>query len=115
VSGFMRLRIWQSDTVVTRSGELLPRSIAECDPEDPIESVEQTDEWWGEYTAPGYMDKTEPCGPYGDPIEAVCQTLFMYGDRGFEGAESGDDLEALEFLVNELGVDKDRAREMLQY
>lgn len=114
MSGFMQLRVWQDDAVTTRDGLVLPREQAEADQKaDPIESVDQPDMWWGEYTASGYMDRTDACGPFETPVEAVVETFKLLGAQGCEGEQTGDETEAIAFLCGELGVEERSARAML--
>ena len=79
MSGFMQLQVWQEDGAdfVTESGygvELRPLSYGD----EPIGATKVSGLWWAEYTAPGYLDRTDPV--YGEtPQEAARECFYMYG------------------------------------
>ena len=72
----MRLQVWAEPE---HNG--LPISEADEQPEHIGPKV-----WWGQYSAPGYMDRTETCGPFASPAEAARKTFELFGDdeRGSE-------------------------------
>ena len=87
MSGFMRLQLWQEPAERLddpRYGDVVPRSEAEADGSRASYSVDRSDysaTWWAEYSAPGYMDRTDTVGPYEDPIEATLAAITLYGDN----------------------------------
>ena len=81
MAGFMELVFWQemgADYVVPGEGEqFLPLSIGVAN--DYSRQGERRNAWWAQYTAPGYMDQTDPV--YGDTaVEALEECFAMYGD-----------------------------------
>lgn len=99
MSGHMRLQVWK-EIAEEHDGSLYPRSYCadgeccpafestgkqECGPEcrglAPI-GDERGEAWFAEYTAPGYMDKTDFVVSTVGPIDAAqeCFALYGYGD-----------------------------------
>ena len=79
----MRLRVWGEPAVYTSDDDSTLYPLSENE-EDHTPSG--TFGWWGQYSAPGYMDRTETCGPFASPAEAARETFKVYGDdeRGSE-------------------------------
>ena len=85
MSGFMQLQIWRENSrYATRDdgaeGYFPDSYIAadsasyQVDSGNPSRSL-----WWAEYSAPGYMDRTDPT--WGTTAVEACQECFnMYGD-----------------------------------
>jgi hypothetical protein len=97
MAGFMQLQVWQEvgleaiDPEDTSNSYLMPQSYAEH-----CESIAEPDidphAWWAEYTAPGYMDKTD-CVYGKTPIEAARECFELYGD--WESTEDRSELAAV--------------------
>ena len=78
MAGFMELVFWQEASVCDDDGNYIPRSFA---PEEIQRGgvIAHGSLWWAQYTAPGYMDQTDPV--YGDTaVEALEECFAMYGD-----------------------------------
>lgn len=60
---------------------------------------EQLTGWFAEYSAPGYMDKTDSVGPYKTAPEAILECLRLYGEEGEGSIASDDELEAIDLLT----------------
>ena len=84
MSGFMQLQVWRENAVETESGCAMPET--DWTPEDGPRVGQPMRAWWGCYSAPGYMDRTETCGPFASPAEAARKTFELFGDdeRGSE-------------------------------
>lgn len=126
----MKLKVWQADATVNADGEVVPKDCNQTATLKPknanvklFYNVSQTlyandkvanrNKWWGQYSANGYMDQTDPCGPHEDAVTAVVETLGLYGQEGEGGAISDDEKEAFEILTDELGLTEDEARREL--
>ncbi len=71
--------------------------VFRADPEDTDTEGNPIGEgWFGEYSAPGFMDRTDPCGPFEGPIEAALGTCKLYGD--FDEPHSADRRECAEVI-----------------
>lgn len=58
---------------------------------DSIYSVELVRGWCARYSAPGYMDCTDWCGPYPTEREAVDECKRLFGEDEDDGANSDTD------------------------
>jgi hypothetical protein len=56
--------------------------------------------WWARYSAPGYMDATEWCGPFDTEREAIEECTRLYGDD-----DQGVDEEICEARIAASGMD----------
>lgn len=77
MSGHMKLSVWREAAVYIADDDstLYPLSEHEDD-----HTPSGTFGWWGQYTAPGYMDRTDTSGPYASAAEAARETFALYGD-----------------------------------
>lgn len=91
MSGFMKLQVWQEPE---HNGS--PISEADEQPEHIRPKV-----WWGQYSAPGYMDRTETCGPFASAADAARETFALFGDNE---PGSGDRRELASILWNIRGA-----------
>jgi hypothetical protein len=87
MSGFMVLQVWK-EAAEEHDGALYPRSHCEdgcpCPdahgPDCDLPTVSAGEAWFAEYTAPGYMDRTDNvCSTLG-PIEAARECFATYAD-----------------------------------
>jgi hypothetical protein len=53
---------------------------------DPA-TVQLIDGWCGRYSAPGYLDCTDWCGPFDTRKEAREETIRLYGNEDAEGRD----------------------------
>jgi hypothetical protein len=60
-------------------------------------SVSKERVWWGQYSAPGYTDRTETCGPFASAADAARETFALFGDNE---PGSGDRRELASILWN---------------
>ena len=81
MSGFMKLHCWHES------------KAWECSFEGGFTELLEPG-WFAWYTAPGYMDRTDPVGPYKGPIPALRAAFDSYGDP-----ESPDDRRELAGLL----------------
>jgi hypothetical protein len=78
MAGFMTLQVWREDGVeVKRDGNeyMLPSSYADFDERTGITSDAL---WWAEYSASGYMDRTDPVSGK-TAVEAARECWELYG------------------------------------
>ena len=73
MSGFMKMQCWQDWIDVDAEGNEHPRCF--CDG-----TSTEREGWFAMYSAPGYMDRTEPVGPFETATEAVETCFDLYGD-----------------------------------
>lgn len=84
--GFMELQVWRENgRYAKETGDMgegyYPDSYIAACPEAYVveEGSPSRAMWWAEYSAPGYMDKTDVC--YGETaIEAAYEAFRLYGD-----------------------------------
>lgn len=90
MSGHMILQVWQ-EAAESIDGIIYPRSVVEANDDYCIECdkdsgfcechVESVGErWFARYSAPGYMDQTEPVSSNEGPIDAAQACFNQYGD-----------------------------------
>lgn len=84
MSGFMQLQVWAEPSAETSDGQgpmpLDEASIYCNDRAAHTVNVSKERVWWGRYSAPGYMDRTETCGPFTSAAEAARETFALFGD-----------------------------------
>lgn len=69
--------------------------------------------WFGRYSAPGYLDATDECGPFLNAHDAVVETFTQYGEASFSDEPiTGDEQEAIDLLID-LGIAPDHAALMV--
>jgi hypothetical protein len=66
-------------------------------------SHENGEGWYGRYSAPGYMDCTDDCGPFPSAIEAARETAETFGMLDERGSEDRDELAALLWRLRDMG------------
>ena len=98
MSGFMVLQVWAEPSAETSDGEgpmPLAEATAHCnDRAAHTVNVSKGRFWWGRYSAPGYMDRTDTCGPFTSAAEAARETFALYGDDE-PGSDDRKELAAL--------------------
>lgn len=102
MAGHMKLTVYQ-----TRYADYAPSAggwaaTLACDVGDSDDSLQRVSDiavgWFGQYSAPGYMDQTEPSGPYETATEAAEETFKMFGEESFDSDPSPDEIELGELL-----------------
>lgn len=111
MAGFMRLEVWQEKAICAEEPD--DRGNYHLWPESYAEGLKTTGhekycgctetgtlQWWAEYTAPGYLDRTDPV--YGDtPTEAARECFNLYGNE--ESPEERSELAAMLWECRKLG------------
>jgi len=105
MAGHMKLQVWKENVAVDREGVKRPASTVQLSELDTLYGHKA---WWGEYSAPGYMDKTDPVGPNHSPERAAVDAFDMYGDL-----DSLADRQELVEVMRNLGVPYARIAEVL--
>lgn len=107
MSGHMKLSVWSEPAERLDdpdNGDLVPRSEAGADDSRAAYSApEHAHAWWGQYTAPGYMDRTDTSGPYASAAEAARETFALYGDDE-PGSDDRRELAALLWQIRARGA-----------
>ena len=104
----MQLQVWReaAHEHANGSGDVFPRSELETHEIGPCVNQHA---WWSRYSAPGYMDKTDTCGPYRNSVDAAIGSFEMHGEVG-DGAVLSTDEEDLINALIEGGLTEDEAR-----
>ena len=98
MAGFMEMQVWRENARYAKCSDggegYYPDSYIAADPDSY--TVEEGDPsrtlWWAEYSAPGYMDRTDPV--YGATArEAIQECFALYGDE--ESAEERSEYAAM--------------------
>lgn len=98
MSGHMRLSVWRAEIHEDNDGQTYP------DPDDDLPTLATGRKaWWGQYTAPGYMDRTDTSGPYASAAEAARETFALYGDDE-PGSDDRRELAALLWQIRARGA-----------
>ena len=84
MGGFIQLQVWAEPSAETSDGQgpmPLDEAAIYCnDRAAHTVNVSKARVWWGCYSAPGYMDRTETCGPFTSAAEAARETFALFGD-----------------------------------
>lgn len=109
MAGFMKLRVWQeaAHEHANGSGDVQPISMLKDHERGALVNAHA---WWGQYTAPGYMDQTEVSGPYQTNDEAALETFRLYGsvDTDCGSMVTADEQECIDMLVS-MGIPEHEA------
>lgn len=88
MAGHMRLQVW-SEAAEEHDGSLYPQSACDGDycpageahsPTCKLPNISAGEAWFAEYTAPGYMDRTDPVVSTIGPIDAAREAFALFGD-----------------------------------
>lgn len=110
MSGFMVLQVWQEtglegECLVDDGSGWYPESHVEADPESYRLSGDKQELWWAEYSAPGYMDRTDSvCAS--TPWGAALAAFELYGD--FESREERSELASMFWQLRREGFKVER-------
>lgn len=77
MAGFMKLAVWAEEGLAFNDAE------APCsETPDDIEGLATPIglKFWAHYSAPGYMDRTETCGPFDTALQAARECAELFGD-----------------------------------
>jgi len=83
MAGFMRLTVWAEEGLAFNDAEA-PRSETPDEVSELAESIGMR--YWANYTAPGYMDRTDTCGPFTSALEAARECAELFGDLEEKGS-----------------------------
>lgn len=103
MAGFMKLQVYRVPCagyapVTGGLADVLPCEIGDAN--DKLQRVSDTAErWFARYSAPGYMDATDPVGPHDTAREAARECFKLYGAESYEGDPSPDEIELREILA----------------
>jgi hypothetical protein len=87
MAGFMRLEVWR-EMALDVNGDVYPESEVDSDLLPLARKVGAR--WFANYSAPGYMDRTETVGPYNSPLKAARECFGLYGDTETGSADRSE-------------------------
>lgn len=111
MAGHMRLVVWQEAAFEHANGSGDAAPFGTLEPHEVGALVDRY-AWWGQYSAPGYMDQTDISGPYVTADEAALETFRSFGLEGLGDEITPDEQECIDMLI-EIGVPKDVAEKQV--